>query len=133
MARPITIAALLIGVYCIAWASAGCIRNDTLPLRLPTSIIPSKYYLALSPNLDANTFAGTITITANVFAQTSCVILHAKGLEVSSVIASSGNNQLTGSVSYEPSKEWIVADFGTDLSVGSEYSIEVLFAFEFCC
>jgi hypothetical protein len=127
MGRSLLAIVLILGV-CTTWASAYCVRNETLPFRLPTSIIPSKYYLALSPNLDTNTFDGTITITATVNAQTSCVILHALGLEVSNVVATNGGGSLIATqISSEPEKQWVVADFGSDLAVGASYLIKVTF------
>jgi hypothetical protein len=56
-----------------------CMSNNTLPDRLPYSIVPSEYDLALtlpSPQSGIMTFNGTVIITANVQNKTSCVILN---------------------------------------------------------
>ncbi len=47
--------------------------TDNDPHRLPRVAVPHHYDLALAPDLDAGTFAGTVTIALEVVAVTASV------------------------------------------------------------
>ncbi|MDH4365057.1 MAG: M1 family metallopeptidase, partial [Acidimicrobiia bacterium] len=55
--------------------------------RLPTSVVPERYRLRLAPDLDAERFDGTVTITARVTEPSAVVVLNADGLTVSAATA----------------------------------------------
>src|SRR5262245_44238521 len=50
--------------------------------RLPTIVRPHRYDLTITPDLDASTFTGTVSIDLEVTEPTDTVILHAKDLVV---------------------------------------------------
>jgi puromycin-sensitive aminopeptidase len=58
---------------------------DTEEHRLPPAIVPRRYDLEISPDLDAATFEGTVDIDAEVVEATDTIVLHALGLELSTV------------------------------------------------
>jgi puromycin-sensitive aminopeptidase len=55
------------------------------PYRLPRAVAPSRYTLALEPDLDAATFAGTVGIDVQVNEAVDQVVLNAIELEITSV------------------------------------------------
>lgn len=55
-------------------------------MRLPKSVSPLHYHLTIHPNLTSLTFTGVVRIQLEVHEHTRTVILHAKQMQVSSVV-----------------------------------------------
>jgi puromycin-sensitive aminopeptidase len=55
------------------------------PYRLPRNVVPSRYTLALEPDLDAATFSGSVIIDADAIGPAATIVLNAIELEVHSV------------------------------------------------
>ena len=55
------------------------------PYRLPRHIVPHRYEIELEPQLAEATFAGQVTITAEVMSSTRMIVLNSKDLEIISV------------------------------------------------
>src|SRR5689334_19026366 len=53
--------------------------------RLPKTVVPSHYAIAITPDLAAETFAGDETIDVDVKAPTDTIVLNAVGLELTNV------------------------------------------------
>ena len=63
---------------------------------LPTNIKPSRYILALEPDMEASSFLGHETIEVDVLTSTSTITLNASELQISSCrILSAGGDTLT--------------------------------------
>jgi aminopeptidase N len=82
--------------------------------RLPATVRPEHYALALTPDLGSATFAATETIDVTLLAPSKTIILNALELKIQSVTAAGQ----TAVVSYDESKEQATFTFGKSLSVG---------------
>ena len=56
------------------------------PYRLPTTVRPSRYDVHLTPDLDAATFAGAVTIAIDVETTVDVIVLNAAELEITSCL-----------------------------------------------
>src|SRR5439155_14619761 len=63
--------------------------TETNEFRLPGSVKPRSYHLALEPDLEALVFKGDVTIDLDVRAATREIVLHAAGLEIHSAVLGS--------------------------------------------
>jgi aminopeptidase N len=70
---------LCLSIFAIAAADAGVPAHPAREV-LPDTVIPTHYELSLSPDADALTFRGKVTITINVRATTREVLVNAVGL-----------------------------------------------------
>src|SRR5258705_13492128 len=66
--------------------------------RLPVNVIPESYRIAITPDLAAETFSGTVTIDVDVKEATDSVTLHSVGLKLNEVSIDSGGKRLPGRV-----------------------------------
>ena len=55
------------------------------PFRLPRTVLPSRYVVSLTPDLDAATFTGTVAIAAHATAAASEIVMNAIELDIASV------------------------------------------------
>ena len=55
------------------------------PFRLPRTVLPSRYEVSRTPDLDAASFTGTVTIEANAIAAASEIVLNAIELDIATV------------------------------------------------
>jgi puromycin-sensitive aminopeptidase len=55
------------------------------PYRLPRNVIPMRYTLKLSPDLDTNIFSGKVTIKLSVKTRTNTIMLNSKNLTIVSI------------------------------------------------
>lgn len=62
------------------------------PYRLPSSVRPSHYGIALGLDLDAERFEGSVSITAEVKAGTESIVLNADGLTIETATVSRGGD-----------------------------------------
>ncbi len=81
------------GLPPVAAGTIGAVTSD--PYRLPTSVVPERYRLRLAPDLDAERFDGTVTITAQVTEPTATVTLNADGLALSAATVRVGDGEPT--------------------------------------
>ncbi len=91
------------------------------PYRLPRAVVPSRYRLTLEPDLDAATFAGTVTIDVDATAPVDAVMLNADELEIDSV-------QLNGvAVAFhlDPATERLLIDAG--IAAAGSTTIDIAF------
>lgn len=67
-----------------------CLTNETTnsqsfpwnKMRLPTYVVPNHYELSIHPNLTTLNFTGSVRISIDVKQDTSYIVLHNKGLEI---------------------------------------------------
>ena len=55
------------------------------PFRLPRTVLPSRYEVSLTPDLDAASFTGTVLISAEAIEPVSEIVVNAIELEIESV------------------------------------------------
>jgi len=71
------------------------VETVTNPHRLPCSVTPRNYRLFIDPDFDAQTFSGTVTITADVDAPVQELTLNNDGLAISSVTVDGADARFT--------------------------------------
>jgi len=96
--------------------------------RLPTSIIPERYEIRLTPDLTQWTFAGEVTIAVQVLQAAREVVLNAAELSMRSVSMRRPDGAvLHGSAQLDPENERAVLSFPETLAPG-QYALEIQFA-----
>jgi puromycin-sensitive aminopeptidase len=89
------------------------------PYRLPYSVSPRRYRLHLRPDLDAETFSGTVVIEADAHQPTEQVVLHCQELSVTAAAVTSGDRALDVEVRTDPDHDdRIVLGLGGRLEPG---------------
>jgi puromycin-sensitive aminopeptidase len=76
------------------------------PFRLPRTVLPSRYEVSLTPDLDAAIFTGTVTIAANAIAAASEIVMNAIELDIASVSV----NGLPATFSLHEESERLIID-----------------------
>jgi aminopeptidase N len=89
------------------------------PHRLPRTVLPRRYDLTLTPDLEAATFAGEETIAVEVATSTADVVLNAVEIEIDEATARVGDGEpLTASVSFDAGTERATLHFPSELPAG---------------
>jgi aminopeptidase N/puromycin-sensitive aminopeptidase len=92
---------------------------SALAQRLPQTVRPEHYSLALTPDLKAATFAGQETIDVTLTQPSNTITLNAAEISFKSVTASTGaGSPLTGTVSLDADKEQATFTFPSTLPAG---------------
>ena len=88
--------------------------------RLPTTVVPSNYKLALDPDIAAQKFSGEETITVQVQQPTREMVLNSLGLEISVAEAMPGLDMaaLPAQVTYDQPNEMVRLTFAKTLPKG---------------
>src|SRR6266446_6353190 len=87
-------------------ASATMVSSGAMDYRLPATVVPQRYDLRLEPNLDAATFAGTVSIIVEVREPVIEILLNAAELAIESVAVSQvGSEPIHGSASLDEAAE----------------------------
>ena len=76
------------------------------PFRLPRTVLPSRYVVSLTPDLDAATFTGTVAIAAHATAAASEIVMNAIELDIASVSV----NGVPASFSLHEESERLIID-----------------------
>lgn len=98
--------------------------------RLPTTIRPSRYDLALRPDIESATFSGSVGIDLNIDQPTSTITVHALDLEFSSVTlshAGAAAHVSPTSIEFDTENEWAVLTFADEVPAGSA-RLDIAFA-----
>jgi puromycin-sensitive aminopeptidase len=96
-------------------------QEDTMnpkAYRLPTSVVPRQYEIALDARLGVADFHGQVAIQLEVVSPTSEVVLHARDLRVSEAQLAVGDQQLAGEVRLDAEREIAIVAFGQPLPTG---------------
>jgi len=86
--------------------------------RLPQSVRPEHYSLALTPDLKAATFTGVETIDVTLTEPTDRITLNAIELELKSVTVTAGGKEQTASIALDKDKEQVTFTFAEKLPAG---------------
>ena len=97
------------------------------PHRLPRSVVPSRYEIELSPDLETFTFTGHETVTIEIVEPVSDIVLNAIEIEIGSAIVTVDDTPYTASVSYDEEMQRVTLDFGETLAPGTG-SLEISFS-----
>src|SRR2546427_8174219 len=82
------------------------VSSGAMDYRLPATVVPQRYDLRLEPNLDAATFAGTVSIIVEVREPVIEILLNAAELAIESVAVSQvGSEPIYGSASLDEAAE----------------------------
>ncbi len=96
------------------------------PHRLPADVVPSHYDLRLRPDLQAETFSGTVGIDVDITQPTQTVVCNADGLGVTSATITAAGASHDASISLDAESERVTFTLDTELPVGPA-RIEVAF------
>ena len=88
---------------------------------LPNDVRPTRYNLALAPDLDAFTFAGQVSIDVEILEPTSSVVLNSADIVVQScsLTLADGSERSAAGIEYDEGEETVAFDFGAELPAGS--------------
>jgi aminopeptidase N len=120
--RPCLITAALLLALCAGCAGAPPANPgyafDTTPGRLPKDIVPVRYAIDLSPDLDAKSFTGEETVEIDLRRPTPRIVLNAADLTISTVeLADEPKN--AAEVAADPASQTVTFTFPQPLSAGA--------------
>jgi hypothetical protein len=76
-------------LWCLAFLSRSvvpvCVQNTSEPYRLPSSVVPDSYFLALTPNFNALSVDGQVIINVQVQTATQCIFIHAVDIDIEGI------------------------------------------------
>ncbi len=87
--------------------------------RLPTTVVPTHYTLALTPNLNDATFSGIESIDVNIAQPTQAITLNAIEIKFQSVEIFPNGPSQTGTVSLDPEKQQATFTFPKTVPAGN--------------
>jgi puromycin-sensitive aminopeptidase len=96
------------------------------PYRLPRHARPRRYELRLTPDLDAATFAGDVSIDVEVLEPCDHLVLHAADLDVSAAKLRAGDQVLAAEVSLDPELQQLRLALPRPVEAGS-YRLDIGF------
>ncbi len=88
------------------------------PHRLPRWVVPSRYDIELSPDLETFTFAGHETITVEIDEPVSDIVLNAVEIDIQSAAIVIGEDRHTASISYDEEMQRASLSFAQRLPAG---------------
>src|SRR6266480_773530 len=94
---------------------------SALPLvaaRLPKSVVPSHYTLAITPDLANETFTGEETIDIDVKEPVDAITLHAVEMELTNVTVTAGDRTLPATVTVDVPNQTVTLTLGATLPPG---------------
>ena len=98
---------------------------------LPRDVRPTRYDLTLTPDLEAFTFEGRVSIDVEILEPTSRIVLNCAEIDVKSCSLSTadGGERAAGGIEYDEDEETVAFDFGGELAAG-EARLDIAFTGE---
>lgn len=93
-------------------------KKKTSKVRLPKHIIPKKYSILLTPDLENFTFSGEEEISIEILRKTNSITLHAAELEILKAKIIQGRKILSAKVFYNIKEETVSFKFAEKISQG---------------
>src|SRR4051794_22997143 len=87
--------------------------------RLGREVLPTAYDLEVETDADATRFSGRVTITLDVTAPTSTVVLHAKDLDVALIGLRQAGGEIAASLTVDPATERVTVTTAQPLAAGA--------------
>src|SRR5215813_6255057 len=98
------------------------------PYRLPTTVIPERYEIKLTPNLSVATFAGEEKVTIQIFEPVRQIVINAAELEFQAVaIKGLGGEVVRGNPALDIENEQATFDFPETLNAG-RWELQIAFS-----
>jgi puromycin-sensitive aminopeptidase len=97
------------------------------PHRLPRSVVPSRYDIELSPDLETFTFDGNETIAIDIREPVADIVLNAIEIDIESAVVTVGHQRLSAAVSYDEEMQRATLGFAEKLPVGAAV-LEIAFS-----
>lgn len=98
--------------------STAVAEPETLDYRLPRTVIPNRYEIKLSPDLETFKFGGEVGIEADVKDETSDILLNSLELKIHSASATNGEKTLEASWQIQEDSERLKLSFKETLKPG---------------
>ena len=89
------------------------------PYRLPRTVLPVRYDLELTPDLEAASFRGTVTISVEVVEPVGTITLNALDLDIGAVRVRGGGVELDATVTDDPGLERVTLHLDGTLPAGA--------------
>ncbi len=86
--------------------------------RLPRTVIPSRYEIAMDPDLDAATFTGSVTIDVDVVEPVTEIVLNSIELDISDVSVAVSGGTIDATPELDESAERLTLSLSESLPVG---------------
>ena len=98
---------------------------------LPNDVRPTRYDLTLTPDLEAFTFGGQVSIDVEILEPTSRIVLNCAEIAVGScsLTLADGRERPAAGVEYDEGEETVAFDFGGELAAG-EARLDIAFTGE---
>src|SRR5216683_5367537 len=94
--------------------------------RLPKTVTPHRYEIRLTPDLQAFTFQGELTVAITVNQATDEIVLNALELEIDKTTAERAGKSIGGIATLEPAKERAHLKFAETLAAG-DWTLKIAF------
>ncbi len=94
--------------------------------RLPKTVTPNRYEIRLTPDLQAFTFQGELTVAITVNQATDEIVLNALELEIDKTTVERADKSIGGSATLEPAKERAHLKFAETLPPG-DWTLKIAF------
>lgn len=87
--------------------------------RLPMSVLPRQYDIALNVRLGSTAFRGHVTIRLEIATPTNAIALHARALNITNAQLTLQTHTLSTAVTLDPEREIALLVFAETLPTGS--------------
>ncbi len=98
--------------------STAVAEPETIEYRLPRTVVPSRYEIQLSPDLENFKFDGEVNIEIDVKEKTSEILLNSLELDIHSASVGNGSKTLSSAFSLDVERERLALKFAEPVEAG---------------